>query len=109
MNKTILTLLLFCFVVFSAGAQVENKKRSTAVKKNAVEQSSVDKEKMNKQRATEANQADPQVKNPNAPVIKFDKMVHDYGTLAYESDGNCEFKFTNEGREPLVLTNVKAS
>ncbi len=108
MNKTILTILVFCFVGFSANAQVENRKVPDS-KKNAVEQSKITKEKTDNLRAAEANQAEPQAQNPNAPVITFDKMVHDYGTLAKGADGKCEFKFTNEGKEPLILTNVKAS
>jgi len=108
MNKAILTILLFCFAVFSAGAQVENK-TTTDSQKNAVEQSKIQKENTDKARAAEANQANQQAKNLNAPVITFDKMVHNYGTLAYNSDGNCEFTFTNTGKEPLILTRVKAS
>ena len=41
--------------------------------------------------------------------IKFDKMMHDYGTIVQGADGNCEFKFTNNGKTPLILSNVKAS
>lgn len=47
--------------------------------------------------------------NPNAPVISFDKLVHDYGTIYQNGDGNCEFEFKNTGKEPLVLTHVKSS
>ena len=47
--------------------------------------------------------------NPNAPVIKFEKVVHDYGTIIQNSDGGCEFKFTNEGKEPLILSRPKSS
>jgi len=47
--------------------------------------------------------------NPNAPVIKFDSEVHDYGRVPVNSDGTCQFKFKNTGKEPLILTNVKAS
>ncbi len=47
--------------------------------------------------------------NPNAPEITFESTVHDYGTIAYQGDGNCEFKFTNTGKEPLILTNVRSS
>jgi len=108
MNKTILTILVFCFAVFSVSAQVENKK-TTDSQKNAVEQTKIQKEKTNNVRAAQTDQANLQVENPNAPVIVFDKMVHDYGTLAYGSDGNCEFKFTNTGKEPLILHTVKAS
>jgi len=109
MNKAILTILLFCFAVFSAGAQVENKKSTTTSSKNAVEQSKVKNERANNVRATEANQDNLQPENVNAPVIVFDKTVHDYGTLDQTDDGKCEFRFTNEGKEPLILSNVKAS
>ena len=109
MNKTILTILVFCFAVFSVSAQVGNKKTTTDSQKNAVEQNKIQKEKANNVRATQTTQANLQADNPNAPVIEFDKMVHDYGTLAYGSDGNCEFKFTNTGKEPLILHKVKAS
>jgi len=47
--------------------------------------------------------------NPNAPVIKFVSEVYDYGKVPVNGDGSCQFKFTNTGKEPLVLTNVKAS
>lgn len=50
-----------------------------------------------------------EVENPNAPEITFDKLVHDYGTIYQNGDGNCEFTFTNSGKEPLVLTNVRSS
>ncbi len=48
-------------------------------------------------------------KNSNGPEITFDKTVHDYGTVPYKGDGKCEFKFTNTGKEPLILTNVRSS
>lgn len=41
--------------------------------------------------------------------IVFEKLEHDYGTIAQGSDGNTEFKFTNKGKTPLVLSNVRAS
>ena len=42
-------------------------------------------------------------------VISFEKMVHDYGTIEQGSDGGAEFVFTNTGKTPLVLSNVRAS
>ena len=47
--------------------------------------------------------------NSTAPVITFDNIVHDYGTVQKGADGNTEFKFTNTGKEPLILTNVTTS
>ena len=41
--------------------------------------------------------------------IRFEKTIHDYGTLAFGGDGNCEFKFTNPAKLPLILSNVQAS
>lgn len=49
------------------------------------------------------------VDNPNAPVITFEKTTHDYGTVTKGGDGTCEFKFKNNGVEPLILSNVSSS
>ena len=45
----------------------------------------------------------------NGPEISFTKVVHDYGTIEQNSDGTCEFDFTNTGNEPLVLSTVRSS
>lgn len=47
--------------------------------------------------------------NKNAPVMTFDKTTHDYGTIEYNGNGICHFVFTNTGKEPLILSNAKAS
>jgi hypothetical protein len=47
--------------------------------------------------------------NPNAPEISFEKVVHDYGTVMQGADGTCEFKFTNTGKEPLILSKPQSS
>lgn len=49
------------------------------------------------------------VDNPNAPEISFDKLVHNYGTVAFGGDGVCTFKFTNTGKEPLILQQPQSS
>ncbi|PID88877.1 MAG: hypothetical protein CSB02_00420 [Bacteroidia bacterium] len=49
------------------------------------------------------------VKNPNAPVITFEKTTHDYGTIYERSHGNVNFVYTNTGKEPLILNRVKSS
>jgi hypothetical protein len=43
------------------------------------------------------------------PAIKFEKTVHNYGTIEYKSDGSCEFEFKNTGKEPLLLKKVRSS
>ena len=57
--------------------------------------------------APPAEQATPV--NPNAAEITFDKTVHDYGTVFQGADGTCEFKFTNTGKEPLILSKPQSS
>ncbi len=47
--------------------------------------------------------------NEPAAKIKFNRVVYDYGTISQGSDGTCEFKFTNEGNAPLVLSYVRSS
>lgn len=41
--------------------------------------------------------------------ISFASTVHDYGTIEYNTNGTCEFEFTNTGKQPLTLVNVQAS
>lgn len=41
--------------------------------------------------------------------IKMDKMEHDYGNIKQGDNGECEFKFINNGKEPLVITNCMGS
>ena len=79
MKKAILLFVTIVFAAFTVYAQV-----STATE-NAV------------------------AKNPNAPEITFEKTVHNYGSIPYNGDGKCIFEFTNTGKEPLILTNVRSS
>ena len=50
-----------------------------------------------------------QAANDTSLVIKFEKLVHDYGTIAKGSDGTCEFLFANLGQTPLIVNYVSAS
>ena len=45
----------------------------------------------------------------NAPIITFEKFVHDYGKIKEGSNGVCEFKFKNTGKTPLILTKPQSS
>ena len=42
-------------------------------------------------------------------TIKFEKLVHDYGELIAGDPAEVEFKFTNTGNEPLLLSNVRST
>ena len=45
----------------------------------------------------------------NGPEIEFEKVVHDYGDVPYNGNGECEFRFTNTGTEPLLVQKPKSS
>ena len=45
----------------------------------------------------------------NGPEIEFEKLVHDYGEIPYNGNGECEFRFTNTGNEPLIIQKPKSS
>ncbi|MBS1646679.1 MAG: DUF1573 domain-containing protein [Bacteroidetes bacterium] len=59
--------------------------------------------------AQEVKAATPAAAPASTADIKFEKMVHDYGTIKQGGDGGCEFKFTNTGKEPLIISNCQGS
>ena len=48
-------------------------------------------------------------KTQSGPEIEFEKVVHDYGDVPYNGNGECEFRFTNTGDAPLVIQKPKSS
>lgn len=45
----------------------------------------------------------------NYPIITFKSEIIDYGTITQGADGVREFKFTNTGNEPLIISKAKRS
>lgn len=45
--------------------------------------------------------------DPNAPEMKFETEVLDYGTVKFDGNGIREFKVKNVGKSPLTITNVQ--
>jgi len=41
--------------------------------------------------------------------MHFDEVSHEFGTMEYASDGSCVFKFKNNSKKPIAITNVKSS
>ena len=54
-------------------------------------------------------EAEPVAINPNAPEFKFEQETYDFGTIKQGDRVNYEFKFTNTGKEPLVISRAKGS
>lgn len=45
----------------------------------------------------------------NAPVMKFEFESHDFGKIKEGDLASYEFKFTNTGKSPLIISNAVAS
>ncbi|MFB9845108.1 DUF1573 domain-containing protein [Mucilaginibacter ginsenosidivorans] len=43
------------------------------------------------------------------PVMKFEKETHDFGKIKDGEKVTYEYKFTNTGKSPLIITDAKAS
>lgn len=43
------------------------------------------------------------------PAIEVNETTHDFGTLAFNGDGSCQFVVTNTGTEPLIISECKKS
>ena len=48
-------------------------------------------------------------KTQSGPEIEFEEIVHDYGDVPYNGNGECEFRFTNTGDAPLLIQKPKSS
>jgi len=48
-------------------------------------------------------------KTQGGPEIEFEEIVHDYGDVPYNGNGECEFRFTNTGDAPLLIQKPKSS
>ena len=45
----------------------------------------------------------------NAPVMKFEFETHDFGKIKTGDKVSYEFKFTNTGKSPLIITSATAT
>lgn len=43
------------------------------------------------------------------PEITFEKLVHDFGKVVQGDKTEHEFRFTNTGKEPLIISDVRSS
>jgi len=45
----------------------------------------------------------------DAPVIKFEKEIYDFGVITEGQSVQYEFKFKNTGKTPLIISNANAT
>ena len=56
-----------------------------------------------------AEKAAPTVLKEDAPKVKFDKEIYDFGVIKSGEKVHFDFKFTNTGKTPLIITNATAT
>jgi hypothetical protein len=88
MKKLFLTLTIASLVVF------------TSCKENAAE-------KINQENVTKATERDSQA--IVFPSISFDKTEHDFGQIMNGTAVETTFAYTNTGKSPLVVTDIKST
>ncbi len=49
------------------------------------------------------------ISNSKKVRIEFENKTYDFGELDFGGNGTCEFIFRNEGKEPLILLNVRTT
>ena len=59
--------------------------------------------------ADKAEQASPSVTKGEAPKIKFEKEIYDFGVIEQGEKVSYDFKFTNTGKSPLIITDATAT
>lgn len=89
MKKVILGLSALCMVAFTSC------KEESAVAK------------VNTENVTKAAERDAVV--GDFPVISFDKTEHDFGEIENGTPVETTFSYTNTGKAPLVVTNIKST
>ena len=58
---------------------------------------------------TPVNISNNKTQNDQGAKISFENTVMDYGTIEHKSDGERIFQFTNDGNQPLVISNCRGS
>lgn len=63
----------------------------------------------NKDQANTADSAKGGVLAADAPKVKFEKEIYDFGTITQGQKVSYSFKFKNEGKTPLIISNASAT
>ncbi|MGV6831662.1 MAG: DUF1573 domain-containing protein [bacterium] len=90
MKKAILGLSALCMVAFTSC------KKDAASKVSAVN-------------VTQAEERETAVANADFPVMTFDRAEHDFGEIENGTPVETVFTYTNSGKAPLVISDIKST
>lgn len=105
--KNILTVLALMFCVLSVQAQNSRAEKKSI--KKAAEVAEQVAEQVASEAATAEEDVEEEIDQVEGPGIYFSEEAHDFGKKAEGPKYDHTFTFINNGTQPLVLTNVKAS
>ena len=88
MKKVLLGLSAFCLIAFTSCKEDASKK--------------IDDKNVAEAAVRDANVGD-------FPVLTFDKNEHDFGEIEAKTPVETVFSYTNTGKTPLVITNIKST
>lgn len=93
-------------ILFSCSQNDDSKKIVSSIAAEEL----TDEELENEVKAIEAEEkAKLEAEIANRTSISFENLVYNFGKVRPNTDNNYKFKFTNSGKKPLIISNVKAS
>ncbi len=104
---TIATIALGVIVSFSQTGDKMGGKKPAAPAKPAVSKTTPAKPSTTV--APSTSTTTPAAPATTQPEFLFEAESHDFGTVPEGTQATYEFKFTNTGKEPLIISNVQAS
>jgi hypothetical protein len=117
MKKVFVTLCVACLTTFSLQAQTPSSKtvksgtdatpkaKTEATAKPAPGSTGTKAAESKTGAAAAAATTTPESKD----YVKFDKVLHDYGTVKKGGNGACQFTYKNTGKEPLIISSCYGS
>jgi D-alanyl-D-alanine carboxypeptidase len=102
---TLATIALGVIVSFAQSSDKMAKKTTTAVKPATAKPATAPA----KAAVTAPAVTTPATPSTTQPEFLFETESHDFGTVPEGTQATYEFKFTNTGKEPLIISNVRAS
>jgi hypothetical protein len=108
MKKTVV-ILATGWMLFGCGNASSNKNSGEVV--SAIESGGENDASYMKENSAAMAEAEKELAEQAKSVttLKLDKMEHDFGNIKLESENACEFKVTNTGSKPLLISDVQAS
>ncbi len=110
MKKSILILPLF-LLLFSCENASEDKTEGSSLIANENPDHTPSNVSVEPPFPNELNKTDASIPDKDMPstTMKFEKLVHNFGTVMYPSENLYTFKFKNTGKNPLTIFSANAS